>query len=295
MLANQEFEGPGFFGVGFNSIEMTNAEIWFCFVNEDQWGLRATNATVEEDCSLEPIENNVGEAADNEDFMFSCCVAHSHFNSKPICAKPGDDVFYELIVTNWCMSKSSASVTVSTRLCGNDEDGGGCFKTNLGTTTNIIVAYNHVGQNRPHGYERRTNAEINLVSGSFDGGGGVADKGLIATHAIFMLFCWMICAPAAVFVSIFRTQSDACPIFCFTFRSIIHRKAKRIHLTDLLNFLPFIYAYPPFAYSTQDYAIHEDLEVSCCRTRYIDGFQWWYDVATIGWVGSIRGRVQQTQ
>jgi hypothetical protein len=30
----------------------------------------------------------------------------------------------------------------------------------------------------------------------------VTDQGLLATHAIFMLIAWMICAPVGIFVSV---------------------------------------------------------------------------------------------
>ena len=65
----------------------------------------------------------------------------------------------------------------------------------------FIVAYNTLLSNRPHGYQRRTNAQVDLNAGVLtQSEAGIADDGLIATHGAFMLVGWLLLAPWGVFV-----------------------------------------------------------------------------------------------
>ena len=203
--ANEIMEGAGYIGIGWGKQEMNGAEMWFCTVNKN---LFPSRGALPRDCQSSGRDSSND---DTRESMFSCCVARGGLHAVPACADLGDDVFYELDVVDWCLSTSSSSVTIISTVCS-DEDGDSdlqrdCFR--LSSTPegkmDFIVAYNPFVQNRPHGYQRRTAAQVDLNAGVLtQSESELADVGLLATHALFMLVAWMICAPWAIFVSFSR-------------------------------------------------------------------------------------------
>lgn len=200
-LSIQEpMEGPGYLGIGWEELAMKGAHIWFCTVDNDS--LQAY-LPLPSDCTA--------PNATSPSPMFSCCLAPGTYHEKPLCSKSSDDLFYSLEITDWCISSETSSVTVRAPVCNNDEtvaiDSGSekrnCFRT-VSTedgAMDFIVAYNRVANSRPHGYQRRTNAQIDLTAGVFtQEEASTADDGLIATHGAFMLFGWLGLAPWGVFI-----------------------------------------------------------------------------------------------
>jgi hypothetical protein len=71
----------------------------------------------------------------------------------------------------------------------------------------FIVSYNPMALNRPHGYQRRTSAQVDLIAGALTQRESlVTDTGLLATHGVFMLVAWMIAAPLGIFVSVVNCE-----------------------------------------------------------------------------------------
>ena len=196
-------EGPGYLGIGWESTAMNGAHIWFCSVNED---VRQELNPFPDDCSA--LSYSVtGNSTVSKRPGFSCCLAPGKHHMRPECAAPGDDVYYPLEIVDWCLSSSSSSVTVRAEVCGDDtadsEAGRNCFRmtSSPGGGMDFIVAYNTLMNNRPHGYQRRTNAQVDLNAGVLtQSEAGIADDGLIATHGAFMLVGWLLLAPWGVFV-----------------------------------------------------------------------------------------------
>ena len=141
--------------------------------------------------------------------MFSCCLAPGTHHNVPQCISHSDsDPHYSLDIVDWCLSSDASSVTVRTLICNDKEEnavstGKKCFQ--IGPTANgrmdLVVAYSTISQHRPHGYQRRTDAQVDLRAGIVtQDEAATADPGLIATHGVFMMIGWMILAPWGVFI-----------------------------------------------------------------------------------------------
>lgn len=180
---------------------MNGAEIWFCTIDEDSFD--SVGPSFPEECS----ETNNSTVP-----MFSCCLAPGKNHIKPECANSEAAVFYELEVVDWCLSTTQSLVTLRAPLCNDDDTEGdtsqdtsrNCFlqSSTPGGEIDLMVAFNPSDQTRPHGYQRRTHVQVDLSAGSLTQAESVvADEGLLAAHAIFMLFVWMLLAPLGVFVS----------------------------------------------------------------------------------------------
>lgn len=180
---------------------MLGAEIWFCTVNDQ--AMKSLGPFPDE-CVLQT------EKTEREE-LFSCCVAPGTMHNAPVCSGVDAPIYYDLEVTDWCLSLESSSVTVRAPVCDDDAVDGTfgdpreCFR--LSSTSDgkmdFIVAYNPLAQNRPHGYQRRTSAQIDLKGGVLTSAESqISDEGLIATHAVFMLLSWMVLAPAGIFVGL---------------------------------------------------------------------------------------------
>lgn len=198
----EEMEGPGYIGIGWGKQGMNGAHIWFCPVN---FGELMAMGGIPNKCSAnmtDSLKRNV----------FSCCLAPGTHHNAPVCSEPGDEPYYTLDVVDWCLSKEESSVTVRALVCKDDVGGNNnangtikeCFE--MSSTPDgkmdFIVAYNPLSNSRPHGYQRRTNAQVDLIAGILtQGEAQTADKGLIATHGVLMLVGWMLLAPWGVFVS----------------------------------------------------------------------------------------------
>lgn len=189
-------EGPGYIGIGWNSREMNGADIWFCTVRADLF--RAGD----------PLPSTCAKPNSGEP-MFSCCLAPGTTHNAPECVSRADsDLYYSLDVVEWCLTGDVSSVTVRALVWSDNEDntassGKNCFKMESTSDgrMDVIAAYNPISQNRPHGYQRRTNAQVNLKAGILtQSEGHTADSGLIATHGIFMMIGWLLVAPWAVFI-----------------------------------------------------------------------------------------------
>ena len=147
--------------------------------------------------------------------MFSCCVAEGGTHVMPVCSADTAPVYYPLTVVDWCLTETDSMVTVTAPVCEetatvpNSQGVVDCFRTTskVNGDMDFIVAYNPRLASRGHGYQMRTAAAANLESGRQTlSEVPTADEGLIATHAVFMLFGWMVFAPAAVFVSMHDLQ-----------------------------------------------------------------------------------------
>lgn len=195
LIANEQMENPGYLGVGWRQQVMLGSEIWFCTVDESAFG----SATFPDSCE---------DGANQGKKMFSCCLAPGKLHQLPVCEKEGADVYYALEVVDWCLTPTYSRVVVRAPVCEDDAAGSvdgkvDCFRltSKPNGEMDFIVAYNKNGI-RNHGYQMRTGAALDLNSGfQTQGESLVADTGLIATHAVFMLFAWMFLAPLAIFVS----------------------------------------------------------------------------------------------
>jgi hypothetical protein len=199
--ANELMQDPGYIGIGWGSQQMSSAEIWFCTINTDEFKDKGTLAN---ECPRNRA--NLGET------MFSCCVTPGTMHGIPRCAVPGDEIFYPVEVAESCLTTDSSSVTIRAPVCMDPADDTSpegplrnCFR--LSSTPDgkmdFIVSYNPMALNRPHGYQRRSSAQMDLIGGDLtERESLVTDQGLLATHAIFMLIAWMICAPVGIFVSV---------------------------------------------------------------------------------------------
>jgi hypothetical protein len=204
--ANELMQDPGYIGIGWGSQQMNGAEIWFCTINKDEF---KDKGTLPDECPRNRA--NLGET------MFSCCVAPGTLHGIPRCAVPGDEIFYPIEVAESCLTTDSSSVTIHAPVCMDPADDTSpegpplkdplrnCFR--LSSTPNgkmdFIVSYNPMDLNRPHGYQRRTSAQVDLFAGVLTQRESlVTDQGLLATHAVFMLAAWMIFAPLGIFVSV---------------------------------------------------------------------------------------------
>ena len=203
LTVTEEMEGPGYIGIGWGQQRMNGAHIWFCSLNFTE--LMSMEGMPDE-CSA----NTTTSLREN---AFSCCLAPGTHHNVPVCAEPGDEIYYTLEVVDWCLSKEESSVTVRALVCSDDDVGS---NNNVNATSNecfqmsstpdgkmdFIVAFNPLSNSRPHGYQRRTNAQVDLIAGILTKGEAqTADKGLIATHGVLMLVGWMVLAPWGVFVS----------------------------------------------------------------------------------------------
>jgi hypothetical protein len=201
LMANEKMDGPGFMGIGWGKQEMNGAEIWLCRVNTDAFSSQSNKCP-----SLESDQPSF--VGDTSNPMFRCCVAPGGVHTVYGCAVLGDDVFYELELVDWCLSPKTSSITVRAPVCSDQDDQSdpqrNCFRLSSTPEGKIdfSVAYNPLAQNRPHGYQRRTAAQVDLNAGILtQSETQTSDTGLIATHGIFMLVSWMFCAPWAIFVS----------------------------------------------------------------------------------------------
>lgn len=202
----EEMEGPGYLGIGWEKSVMNGAQIWFCTVNEE---VRKSLEPLPTECDELP-KAIIGNSSFAQESAFTCCLAPGTHHNKPECSDPSNDPFYELEVVDWCLSATSSSVTVRATVCGDDETDSAvdseparnCFRmAGESGELDFIVAYNTIANSRPHGYQRRTNAQVNLEEGILtEGESATADDGLIATHGAFMLIGWMLLAPWGVFV-----------------------------------------------------------------------------------------------
>jgi hypothetical protein len=106
-------------------------------------------------------------------------------------------------------------VKINADLCDNSEtfsegEAVDCFrlKSNPDGEMDLIVASNpkRIGN---HIYQMRIAAAVNLRVGiQTQEESGTAGTGLIATHALFMMFGWGVLSPMAIFVSDFRMRSS---------------------------------------------------------------------------------------
>ena len=235
MQVQEEMENPGFIGVGWRKQVMLNAEIWFCQVNDDVFYGTASEegiSTADDDDDKggnvmcpEEDEDESATATSNK-AMFSCCLRRGGNQQLNRCSQDdSDQVYYELEVVTWCLTSTSSSVTIRAPVCDENDDDNDeqqqqphasrtrrdCFllSSTADGKMDFIIAYNPLSKVRSHGYQRRTFAQVDLIT---SGGGltqseaSVADTGLIATHGTFMLLGWMVLAPWGVFVSC---------LFCF--------------------------------------------------------------------------------
>ena len=195
MTISEQMTGPGFLGVGWRSQVMKGAEIWWCTVDA---GVLATETFP---AACDPTSTKVNA----EKKLFSCCLAQGGLHVQPVCSTADASVYYDLTVVDWCLTPVSSSVTVSAPACDeNAQFTGNCFRTSSAAdgTMDFIVAYNSNQVHTGHGYRQRTAASANLADGRMLGEESkIADEGLIATHAVFMLCGWMVFAPAAVFIA----------------------------------------------------------------------------------------------
>ena len=214
LMAREMMEGPGFIGIGFGEQVMNGAEMWWCWVIEEQFNIFLIDLEGEdEEC---PSTNSVPKTTP----MFACCLAEGGLHVIGDCSTPEDNVHYELEVMDWCLSESSSSVTIRAPVCNDDftldEHGSqqqptstkrNCFQ--LSTSADFIVAYNPLSGSRTHGYYRRTTSQVNLFAGILtQAESGTADEGLVATHGVFMLIAWMLAAPWAIYIARFaKTKS----------------------------------------------------------------------------------------
>ena len=224
LKVDEMMEGPGFIGIGFNKQIMNDAEIWYCWINEEEYEkLIQSNESLDDEC---PSPSTISSVVP----MFKCCLTQGGLHVLGGCSNPqDDDVYYGLEVVDWCLSAASASVTIRAPVCNgenndsNDNDSDqpalpamevsnhlsgkpkqgrrqNCFQ--ITSSTDFIVAYNPFSASRTHGYYRRTQSQVNLYAGILTQSvGETADEGLIATHGVFMLVAWMLIAPWAVYVS----------------------------------------------------------------------------------------------
>jgi len=150
--------------------------------------------------------------------VISCCLAPGENHEVPVCLEPGDDLHYPLEVVDWCFSRDRSSVTIRALTCpsnqenntlgGNsstahDDNGSGCFEmqSTPDGKIDVMVAYNPLSSSRPHGYQRRTGAQIDLRAGILTRSEApTVGRGLIATHGVFMLVGWVVLAPLGVYV-----------------------------------------------------------------------------------------------
>ena len=200
---------------------MRGAEIWVCRVLKDAWD--------------DVEDSGISDCSDGLDITaqapLMCCVAPGTGHTQPRCATSDDEVFYELEIINWCLTPTSAAVTLRAPAC--DDTVGqmngtiDCFRLSS-TEDNLmdfITAFNP-NSATVHGFMRRTSAQLNFFDGMLtQGEAPVVEQGLIATHGLFMLFGWMIMAPLAVFVSTRRIVlfSIARPVFeCYISHSCSH-------------------------------------------------------------------------
>lgn len=199
LIANERMNAPGFLGVGWRSQVMRGAEIWWCTVNSEPFAAETFPSSCDGTTSKMDVEPK----------MFSCCVSPGQLHVQPVCSNENDAVHYELTVIDWCLTPESSRVIVSAPVCADDDDSAfvdgkvNCFRTtsNENGEMEFIVAYNHnrIGN---HGYQMRTGAAVDLSAGILtQSEAHVADTGLIATHAVFMLFGWCVLTPIAIFVS----------------------------------------------------------------------------------------------
>jgi len=196
MIFNERMNNPGFLGVGWRSQEMKGAEIWFCTANADVFATE----TFPEVCDANSNKVNL------EKKLFSCCIADGGLHVQPVCSSPDAAVYYELTIVDWCLTPGTSRLVVTAPVCDDNAqfDNGkvNCFRTTSKANGDMdfIVAYNpnRIGN---HGYQMRTAAAVDLSAGVMTQvESETADVGLIATHAIFMLFGWMVLAPMAIFI-----------------------------------------------------------------------------------------------
>ena len=185
--------------------------MWFCSINSDAYYTAST------ECFTGDIESN-------EPPMFSCCLAIGGFHVAPQCSKPSHGpVYYNLQVMDWCVSSEGTThVTVRAPACTEEEESTSilsnqrsCFK--LSSTADgkmdFIAAFQPEDKSRPHGYQRRTSAQVDLVAGMLTANESeTSDAGLIATHGVFMLIAFMVVAPLGIFVS--GTKASLCDEMC---------------------------------------------------------------------------------
>lgn len=205
MAVNDAMDGPGFIGVGWRKRQMQGAHIWWCTIDADVFDTQDEPDT----CSLDPPGDTTQER-----HVFSCCLSVGGLHFIPPCLEETDPIFYPLEVISSCASGENTVVKLRIPACSDsaeveDSSTRRCFDMSSEPDGSIdfIVSYNLLAPNRPHGFQRRTSAQMNLRAGTLtEAEAGTADDGLIATHGVFMLFAWMILAPWAIFVSAFYTE-----------------------------------------------------------------------------------------
>jgi len=221
LRALEEMEEPGYIGIGWGKQVMNGANIWFCTINEDAF---YAHGDLPDKC---PTTNRkTGTGTPDGPAMFSCCLAPGTNHKAPVCSQSTDDLYYELEVLDWCLTPTESSVTIRAPLCSGDDDNSSnangeganqkqknCFGTSSSPDgkMDFIVSYNPMSSTRPHGYQRRTSAQVDLMAGVLtESEVSTADSGLIATHGVFMLIGWMLVAPWAVFVSLDSCWLSSC-------------------------------------------------------------------------------------
>jgi hypothetical protein len=242
MNFNERMNNPGFLGVGWRSQQMKGAEIWWCTVNADVFATE----TFPDACDANSGKVNFGNK------LFSCCVADGGLHVQPVCSSPDASVYYELTIVDWCLTPGTSRVTVTAPVCDDNEQltNGkvNCFRTtsNANGEMDFIVAFNpnRIGN---HGYQMRTAAAVDLSAGVLtQNESDTADVGLIATHAIFMLFGWMVFAPMAIFVSV---TTDG--------QSLNHYSDSLTHCVSI-----------------PDCSVHENKRMALSGTCVVNGYCW---------------------
>ena len=128
------------------------------------------------------------------------------------------------------------------------------------TKMDFIVAFN-LNAIVNHGYMKRTSAQVDLNAGFLtESEAPIADEGLIATHAVFMLIAWMLVAPASVFVS---TEYMRGEVFI----------ALHFRLTRAFKFLSFFLS-PSAAVRSLDCTIYEDTIMAFGCPCFSHGIRW---------------------
>lgn len=201
---NERMNDVGFIAVGWRSKVMKGAEMWWCTVNDGPFRSEPHSQS---------CVDGVNEGKPPAEQAFSCCVAAGETHVQPVCAPESNPVHYKLTVFDWCFADSMTLLKIKADVCDDTEtftDGKpvDCFRleSQADGQMEFIVAYNpdRIGN---HGYQMRIGAAANLRLGIItQDEAGVADTGLIATHAIFMLFGWGVLCPLAIFVSIFQSR-----------------------------------------------------------------------------------------
>lgn len=181
----EEFSG-GYIGLGWNSLVMMDAEIWFCESRADQVKFSS------EACDADGVKSDPGP--------FTCCVAPGERHVRPVCSSKS-----YLTVLDSCSSDQGSHVTVRAQLCSPDNDNNDCFSHD--GNIDFIAAYNPTNVNAAHGFSRRTSGGTNLALGTAATcSDDSAQAGLFALHGATLLFAWLVLAPIAIYIV--RYQKD---------------------------------------------------------------------------------------